>query len=50
MAGIIWQVVRENDNGTDDTVVEEWNSKAVAERRVEYFQSLGECYYYLDSR
>jgi hypothetical protein len=49
MAGIIWQIIREDDDGRE-TVVEEYNSKIVAQSRLAYFQSHGDCYYYLDSR
>jgi len=46
---MIWLIVRETTDGRE-TVVEEHHCKSVAQKRLEYFRSLGDCYYYLDSR
>lgn len=50
MAGIIWQIIRENQDGTE-TVVEEFNNATIAKVRLNKLNAEdGESYYYLDTR
>lgn len=50
MAGIIWQIIRENQDGTE-TVVEEFNNATIARSRLSKLNAEdGENYYYLETR
>lgn len=50
MGGIIYSIIRENDNGVE-TIVEEHTHKATAMRRLEYLRSIDIYnYYYMETR
>ena len=50
MAGIIWQIIRENQDGTE-TVVEEFNNATIARVRLNKLSTEdSENYYYLETR